>query len=156
MYDETGSRASGAEAVASRARRIIEEFAGLADPMDRYRRLVVLGEAMPPLPDRDRTDENRLPGCQYAVWIRSTYDPDANVLWFLADSDARITRGLAALIINVVDGLAPSDIVAADLGFLDTIGLRDQLSVHRGNGLAALIEEIRRRARAHLPDPDSP
>lgn len=135
------------ESIGDRGRRITAELSSLEDPIARYRRLLDLGESMPPMPASDRTEENRLPGCQYAVWLRTTYDADAGALHFLADSDSRIVRGLAALIIGVVDGHSPRDILDADLGFLDATGLRAQLSVHRSNGLASLIEEIRRRAR---------
>jgi cysteine desulfuration protein SufE len=113
---------------------------------------VELGEAMPGLAPEERTEANRLPGCQYAVWVRASYDPRGDALHFRADSDAKITRGLAALILQVFDGLPPREILAADVGFLDAIGLRAQLSVHRGNGLSALIEEIHGHARRHLPE----
>jgi cysteine desulfuration protein SufE len=138
------------ESMEDRARRIIDEFSSLDDPIDRYSRLVDLGGAAGAFPAEDRTEENRLPGCQYAVWLRSRYDPDTDTLRFQADSDSKIVRGLAALILQVVDGQSPRDILAADLSFLDAAGLRAQLSVHRSNGLAALVEEIRRRARAHV------
>jgi cysteine desulfuration protein SufE len=144
------------DTVAERARRIVAEFSDLDDPIDRYRRLVELGEGIPMLAEEDRTDANQLPGCQFAVWLRSDYDAGAGVLHFRADSDARITRGLAALLIQLFDGLPPADILAADLDFLDAVGLRDQLSVHRGNGLSALVEEIRNRARKHTTGEQNP
>jgi cysteine desulfuration protein SufE len=138
------------ETMEDRARRIIDEFSSLDDPIDRYSRLVDLGEATAAFPAEDRTEENRLPGCQYAVWLRTRYDPDADTLRFHADSDSKIVRGLAALILQVVDGQSPRDILTADFAFLDATGLRAQLSIHRSNGLTALVEEIRRRARAHV------
>lgn len=139
-----------ADSLEDRARRIVAEFAPLEDSIDRYKRLVELGDTLAGLAPEDRTDENRLPGCQYAVWLSVSYDQEADVLRFRADSDARIVRGLAALILQVVDGQSPRHVVAADYGFLDTIGVRAQLSVQRGNGLAALIEEVRRRARIYV------
>lgn len=138
------------ETIEQRARQIVEEFSTVRDSVDRYRRLVALGESIPRLPPEERTDENRLPGCQYGLWVRTTFDPAANVLRFAADSDARITRGLAALIIRLLDGQSPEAILAAELDFLDTIGVREHLSVHRNNGLSAMVEEIRARARSHL------
>jgi cysteine desulfuration protein SufE len=134
----------------------VADFSALGDPIDRYRRLVDLGEGMPPLAEEERTEGNRLPGCQFAVWLRADFDPENGVLHFRADSDARITRGLAALLIQLFDGLSPRQILDVDLDFLDDIGLRDQLSVHRGNGLSALVEEIRNRARAHTTEEQSP
>lgn len=129
---------------------MIEEFAGLGDSIDRYRHLVALGEAMPRLSAAERTDENRLPGCQYGLWVTTEYDAAGDVLHFRADSDAKITRGLAALILQVLDGQPPRAIVAAELEFLDAIGLRTHLSSKRSNGLSAMIQEMKSRARDHL------
>lgn len=134
------------DSVQERASRVIEEFAALGDSIDRYRHLVSLGEAMPRLPASERTDETRLPGCQYGLWVTTEYDPIRDVLHFRADSDAKITRGLAALILQVLDGQSPREIATAELDFLDTIGLRTQLSSRRSNGLSAMIEEMKRRA----------
>jgi cysteine desulfuration protein SufE len=138
--------------IEQRAQRVVEEFATLTDPIDRYQRLVGLGDAMRPFPAEARTAENQLPGCQYAVWVLARYDAARGILRFQADSDARIIRGLAALILEVVDGLSPAEVLEADLGFLDTIGLRTQLSVHRSNGFAALVDAVRARAREHMAD----
>lgn len=138
------------DSVQQRASRVIEEFAGLGDAIERYRHLVSLGEAMPRLPASERTDENRLPGCQYGLWVTAEYDPVRDILHFRADSDAKITRGLAALILQVLNGQPPREISAATLDFLDTIGLRTQLSSKRSNGLSAMIEEMKRRAHDHV------
>lgn len=138
------------DSVQERASRVIDEFAHLRDAIDRYRHLVSLGEAMPRLEASERTDETRLPGCQYGLWVRTEYDPDLDVLHFRADSDAKITRGLAALILQVLNGQPPHAIVAAELDFLDTIGLRAHLSSKRSNGLSAMIQEMKSRASDHL------
>jgi cysteine desulfuration protein SufE len=133
--------------IAARAARIVEEFQALGDWIDRYRYLVELGERMPRLGEAERTDEHRLPGCQYALWLVCAYDPAAGVLRIRADSDARITRGLAALLVSVLDGQPPAVVANAEMQFLDAMGLRTHLSAQRGAGLAALIDELRRRAR---------
>lgn len=138
------------DSVQERARRVIDEFSELDDSIARYRHLVALGEAMPRLDVSERTDENRLPGCQFGLWVRSDYDAGRDVLRFRADSDAKITRGLAALILQVLDGQPPRAIVAAELDFLDTIGLRTHLSSKRNNGLSAMIHEMKARARDHV------
>lgn len=138
-----------ADSFTQRTRALVEEFSSAGDAIDRYRRLVAMGEAMPRMEPSERSEENRLPGCQYDLWMLSTYEPDAGVLRLRADSDAKITRGLAAVLVRVFDALPPTAILDADLGFLDEMGLRDQLSVHRNNGLSALLEELRARARQY-------
>jgi cysteine desulfuration protein SufE len=138
------------ESIEDSGQRLVAAFSPADDPIDRYRRLVELGEGLARLPAEQRTEENLLPGCQYAVWLSMTYDRRADALRLGVDSDARIVRGLAALILQIVDGRSPAEVAAADFGFLTNSGVRAQLSVHRGNGLVALIEEIQRRARAYL------
>lgn len=149
-----GVRDSSGDTVRQRAARIVEEFGGLDDHIQRYRYLVDLGERMPRLPEEDRTEDNYIPGCQYDIWIRVDYDPDDGVLHFRSDSNAKITRGLAALIIRVLDGQPPAAILDAQLEFLDRIGLRAQLSAKRENGLQAMIHEMKRRAREYTDDND--
>ncbi len=137
------------ESIQERSREIVAEFEALGDWVDRYRYLVELGESMTPLPDSERTDETRLPGCQYGLWIRTEYDVDANALRFRVHSDAKITRGLAALIVRVLDGQPPAVIADAELEFLDDVGLRSHLSSQRNSGLSAMIHEMKSRARQH-------
>lgn len=133
-----------------RADRIVQEFAVLDDWIERYRHLVAMGDDMPGIGEEERTDEDYIPGCLFDIWLRAEYDPEDGVLHFRADSDAKITRGLAGLIIRVLDGLPPEAVVEAEFDFLDRIGLRAHLSAQRTNGLAAMLEQIRGRAREHL------
>lgn len=130
-----------------RAESIVAEFSGLEDWVARYRHLVSLGESMPGSDGSLRSEEYAIPGCEYAVWIRAEYDAAVGVLHFEADSDAKITRGIAALILRVVNGQPPSAVASAELGFLDAIGLRAHLSARRSTGLDAMVHWIRRRAR---------
>lgn len=132
-----------------RARRIIEEFSALEDWIERYRYLVAMGDAMPRVADADKTGDNYIPGCQYDVWIQAEYDAEDQVVRFRADSTARITRGLAALILRVADGQPPAAIADADFEFLDTIGLRKHLSAQRTNGLSAMVHRMKTCAREH-------
>ena len=143
----------GDDSIRARSLRIIEEFSGLDDPIERYRHLVTLAEASPRLADAERTDEARIPGCQYGLWITTAYDERRGVLHFRADSDAKVTRGLAALLVRVLDGQPPAAIEEAELDFLDTIGLRGHLSAHRASGLSAMIQEMRSRARQYRAAP---
>jgi cysteine desulfuration protein SufE len=143
----TPAPGAGPDAIAERARPLVAAFAALPDWIERYRYLVALADAAPRLPETYRTEQNRLPGCQSGLWVQAEYDAAAGVLRLRADSDARITRGLAALLVSVLDGLPPRAIADADLGFLDTIGLPANLSSQRREGLAAMITELKRRAR---------
>jgi len=152
-----GADAAPSDVVAERARTIVAEFAALDDWLDRYRYLVAMGERMPRLAEEQRTEENRLRGCQYGLWLVSDYDANAGVLHFRVDSDAKIPRGLAALVLRVLDRQPPAVIATAELGFLDALGLGAHLSAQRSEGLAAMIHELKRRALslgdAHLQSP---
>jgi len=140
------TNAPPSDSMQARAREVEREFAGLEDSIARYRYLVELGERMPRLSEAEKSDETRLPGCQFGLWILTDYDAERDVLRFRVDSDARISRGLAALLVRVLDGQPPAAIADASLDFMDTIGLRGHLSANRTNGLSAMIEEIRARA----------
>lgn len=135
------------DTIQERAEGIVREFSDLEDWVARYRHLVALGAAIPEVGNGMRTEEHAIPGCEYDLWLRAEYDPDGDALYFEADSDAKITRGIAALIIRVLNGQSPAAVEAAELEFLDTIGLRGHLSARRSTGLAAMIHWIKRRAR---------
>lgn len=135
------------DTVSDRAQKIVDEFALFNDWMGRYEYLIELGDDMPLLPDDQKSDDNYIHGCQSDVWIRAEFDEDDRVLRFRGDSNAKITKGLAALVIRVLDEQPPEDVANADFGFLDDIGLQDHLSSQRNNGLQAMIEQTRNRAR---------
>ena len=125
---------------------IIEEFTALDDWMDRYQMLIDLGEEQAPLADADKTEQNLIDGCQSRVWIVCE-EKDCR-LHFRADSDALIVKGLVALVLQVVNDHRPDEIYAADLYFIERIGLRDHLSPTRSNGLLAMVKQIRMYALA--------
>ncbi len=125
---------------------IVEEMAALADSMARYEYLIAQGDALPRPDDALRADEHAVPGCSVAVWIRAELVDGR--LRLAADSDARINRGMVALLLRVLDGRTPAEILAADLFFLDRTGLRAQLSPSRANGLAVMVRRIRSCAQA--------
>jgi cysteine desulfuration protein SufE len=135
------------DTVSDRAQTIIDEFSLFDDWMGRYEYLIELGDDIPLLDDDKKTDETYVHGCQSDVWIDAEYDDEDRVLHFWGDSNARITKGLAALIIRVLDEQPPEAVANADFGFLDDIGLHDHLSSQRNNGLQAMIEEMRERAK---------
>ena len=130
----------------SRQQQIIDEFGVFTDWMDKYEYLIELGKELAPMPDTDKTEENLIKGCQSQVWLTAAYK-DGTVV-FNADSDAIITKGIIALLIKVLSGLKPAEIVSADLHFIDQIGLHENLSPTRSNGLVSMIKQIKMYAVA--------
>ena len=135
------------DTVSDRARQIVDEFSLFDDWMSRYEYLIELGDDIPPLDEDEKTEDNYIHGCQSDVWIQSELDDQDPVLHFRGDSNAKITKGLAALIIRVLDEQPPDAVANADFDFLDDIGLHDHLSSQRNNGLKAMIETVQERAR---------
>ncbi len=127
---------------------IVAEMAGLEDALARYEYLVAQGDALPPADAELRSERFAIPGCQVSVWIRAELVDGR--LRLSGDSDARINRGMVALLLRVLDGRAPAEILAADLAFLDRTGLRTQLSPARANGLAAMVRRVRECAQANV------
>lgn len=126
---------------------IIEDFSGLDDWMDRYQLLIDLGEEQEPLAEADKVEQNLIDGCQSRVWLQCD-DVDGKLV-FTADSDALIVKGIIALLVRVLSGQTPKDILDADLYFIDRIGLREHLSPTRSNGLLAMIKQIKAYALAY-------
>ena len=135
-----------ADTVSDRAQQIVDEFSLFDDWMSRYEYLIELGDDIPLLDEEQKTEDTYIHGCQSDVWIETELDEN-QALHFRGDSNAKITKGLAALIIRVLDEQPPEAVAGADFGFLDDIGLHDHLSSQRNNGLKAMIEEVQERAR---------
>ena len=126
---------------------IIEEFSDFDDWMDKYQLLIDLGNEQTPLDPRYKTDQNLIEGCQSRVWLQADY-VDGKII-FTAESDALIVKGIIALLIRVLSGHTPQEILAADLYFIDKIGLKEHLSPTRSNGLLAMVKQIRMYALAY-------
>ena len=112
--------------------------------LDRYEYLIELGKALEPYPEEEKTEEKLIKGCQSRVWL--DYELKDGKLYFRADSDAIITKGIISLLISVYSGRTPAEIAADDFGFVDAIGLRENLSPTRANGLVSMIETIKAAA----------
>ena len=125
---------------------IIEEFAGLDDWMDKYQMLIDLGNEQEPLDEQYKTEQNLIEGCQSRVWLQA--ECAEGVVRFTAESDALIVKGIVALLIRVLSGHTPQEILDAELYFIDRIGLREHLSPTRSNGLLAMVKQMRMYALA--------
>lgn len=126
--------------------RIIEEFSGLSEWMDRYNLLIEKGKNCPVLPDNEKTESLLIKGCQSRVWIKP--EMKDGKIYFQADSDAVITKGIASLLIQVFSEETPETILNAPVDFLDKIGLKEHLSPTRANGLNAMLKQIKLYALA--------
>ena len=125
---------------------VIEEFSELTDWMDKYQMLIDLGNELEVLDDKYKTEQNLIDGCQSRVWVQCDYVDGK--LELTADSDALIVKGIIALLLRVLSGHTPQEILDSDLYFIDEIGLKDHLSPTRSNGLLAMIKQIRMYALA--------
>ena len=125
---------------------IIEQFSDFDDWMDRYQLLIDLGSEQKPLDEQYKTEQNLIDGCQSRVWLQA--DLINGQVVFQAESDALIVKGLVSLLVEVLSGHSPQEILDADLYFIERIGLQEHLSPTRSNGLLAMIKQMRMYALA--------
>lgn len=125
---------------------LIEDFAFFDDWMAKYEYIIQLGKELPLLGEEDKRDDLLIKGCQSRVWLRAEYEDER--VFFKADSDAIITKGLVSLMVKVLSGQTPADIANADLYFIDQIGLKEHLSPTRANGLVAMVKQMKLYALA--------
>ena len=126
---------------------IIEEFSLFDDWMDKYNVLIDMGKDLPVVDPKFKVKDYLIEGCQSKVWLYPEYD--GNVITFRADSDAIITRGIVALLIKVLSGRTPDEIIKTELYFIDRIGLRQNLSPTRSNGLLSMVRQMKLYAMAY-------
>lgn len=125
---------------------IIEEFSGFDDWMDKYQLLIDLGNEQEALDEKYKTESNLIDGCQSRVWLQADYHD--GIIDFTSESDALIVKGIVALLIRVLSGHTPQEILDAELYFIEQIGLKDHLSPTRSNGLLAMVKQMRMYALA--------
>ena len=125
---------------------VIEEFSELDDWMDRYQLLIDLGNDQAPLDEQYKTEQNLIEGCQSRVWLQADYAD--GLVHFQAESDALIVKGIISLLIQMVSGHTPDEILESDLYFIERIGLKEHLSPTRSNGLLAMVKQMRMYALA--------
>lgn len=128
--------------------KIVEEFSMYDEWLDKYEYIIDLGKNLEEYPQDAKTDDKLIKGCQSRVWL--DYKMDGGHLYFTADSDAVITKGIISLLISVYSGRTPAEIAADDFGFIGRIGLKENLSPTRSNGLVSMIETIKAVAAANL------
>lgn len=126
---------------------IIDEFSLFEDWMDKYNLLIDMGKNLPVIDPRYKTGDYLIEGCQSKVWLHPEFENGR--ISFTADSDAIITRGIIALLIKVLSGRTPEEIIESNLYFIDSIGLRQNLSPTRSNGLLSMIRQIKLYAMAY-------
>lgn len=127
---------------------VVEEFAMFDEWLDKYEYLIELGKQLEAFPVEHKTDDRLIKGCQSRVWLDTTVKDGK--LYFKADSDAIITKGIISLLISVYNGRSAAEIASDDFAFIDSIGLRENLSPTRAGGLASMIATIRREAEANV------
>ena len=126
---------------------IIDEFLALSDWQDRYRKLIQVGRALPPLPQEHKLEDHLVKGCQNRVWLHARREPEGTIT-YLADSEAMIVRGFVALLMRIYSGRTPDEILATEPRFIHELELGQHISLSRTNGLASMIKQIRLYAMA--------
>ena len=128
---------------------IVAEFELFEDWMGKYEHIIELGKALPLIDVQHKTEDKLIQGCQSKVWLHSEIEGDKII--FTADSDAIITKGLVALMVRVLSGHTPEEIINAPMSFIDEIGLKEHLSLTRGNGLLAMVKQMKMEALKKCP-----
>ena len=127
---------------------VIEEFSMYDEWLDKYEYLIELGKALKDYPESSKTDDKLIKGCQSRVWL--DYEMRDGKLWFNADSDAIITKGIISLLIGIYNERTPEEILSSDFSVVEKIGLKENLSPTRANGLVSMIAKIRNIAECNL------
>ena len=135
---------SGQNTIEEIEQEIVEEFSLFDSWDDKYEYIIDLGKRLPPLEEKYRVDENKVRGCQSTVWLGAEFH-DGRV-YFKADSDAVIVKGLISMLIRVLSGQTPDAIVAAKLNFINEIGMTSHLAQTRSNGLLAMVKQMKNYA----------
>ena len=122
-------------------KQVVEDFSLYDEWLDKYEYLIELGKALENYPEEKKTDDRLIKGCQSRVWL--DYWVKDGRIWFSADSDAIITKGIISMLISVYSGRTPEEIAGDDFGFVEEIGLKENLSPTMANGLASMIDKIK-------------
>ena len=129
------------QTIEERKQEVIDDFSMYDEWLDKYEYLIEKGRSLPPFPEGEKTEDKLIKGCQSRVWLNSKIEDGR--LFFQADSDAIITKGIISLLIGVYSGRTPEEIAGDDFNFINEIGLKENLSPTRANGLVSMIETIK-------------
>lgn len=132
--------------IREKEQEIVDQFRSLSNWRDRYKKIIQLGRELPEFPEEFRDDKYKVKGCQSQVWLHPRLE--AGTIYFDADSDAAIVRGLIAIVLRVYSGHEPDEILASQPSFVDEIGLSEHLSQTRSNGLSAMLKQLKMYAFA--------
>ena len=135
------------ETIATIQAEIVEEFDMFEDWMEKYEYIIELGKSLPIIDDKHKIEDNLIKGCQSRVWLNAEHNN--GIITYTADSDAIITKGIVAILIRVLSNQQAEEIAKANLVFIDEIGLKEQLSQTRANGLVSMIKEMKLYALAY-------
>ncbi len=134
--------------IKEKEQQVIEDFSIYDEWLDKYEYIIELGKSLDSYPEEMKTDEHLIKGCQSRVWLNT--EVKDGKLYFTADSDAIITKGIISLLISIYSGQSAADILASDFSVVQEIGLKDNLSPTRANGLVSMIETIRKMAALNV------
>ncbi len=134
--------------IEAKQKDIVEDFSSFSDWMQKYEYIIELGKDLPRIEEKYKVEDNLIKGCQSRVWLHADKTTDGKIT-FTADSDAIITKGLVALVVDVLSGSKPAEILESDLHFINDIGLNEHLSPTRSNGLASMIRQMKYYAAAY-------
>jgi cysteine desulfuration protein SufE len=133
--------------IKNRLDKLIEEFSRINEWEDRYKKIIEIGKGLPPIKEEERIPGNIIKGCQSQVWLISEFIDGK--IYFRADSDATIVKGIVALLVNIYSNSTPDEILNTRPDFIEKIGLKEHLSMSRANGLSSMIKQITIYAMAY-------
>ena len=133
--------------ISEQGKSLAEDFSFMEDWTEKYQYMIDLSKSLDEMDSEFKTEDNLIKGCQSKVWLHSSYD--GNKIRFQADSDAIISKGIVAILLNILNDRSPNEILSADMSFIDEIGLKEHLSPNRANGLSSMLKQIKFYALAY-------
>ena len=133
--------------ISEKGQSLVEDFSFMEDWTEKYQYLIDLSKNLAPMDTQFKVEDNLIKGCQSKVWLKASFENE--LINFQADSDAIISKGIVAILLSVLNDRKPSEILNADLSFIDQIGLKEHLSPNRANGLSSMLKQIKFYALAY-------